>query len=80
MRLAVSPDYPPSNSAIQNINHLQLAGVLDEQTVKLLNQLRMLRNRIVHGDLEQLSIPHADALQYADLAQQVTAKLAGLNR
>jgi hypothetical protein len=80
MRLAVSPDYPPSNSAIQNIRHLQHAGAVDKETVTVLEQMRRLRNRTVHGDLEQASLSREDAVQYSRLAQQLIAKLRDLRR
>ena len=73
MRLAVSSDFPPSSSAVQNIRHLQHAGTIDEATVEVLQRMRRLRNRTVHGDLEETAITLDDALEYSQLAQSVIA-------
>ena len=80
MRLAVSPDFPPNNSPIQNIRHLQHAGVLDADTVAVLEQMRRLRNRTVHGDLERAQLSREDALEYSRLAQGIISKLRALRR
>lgn len=80
MRLAVSPDYPPENSSIQNIRHLQHAGAIDVDTVGILERMHRLRNRIVHGDLEGTPVSYDDALEYSGLAQNIITTLRGLKR
>ncbi len=80
MRLAVSPDYPPYNSALQNMRHLRNAGILDKKMYSLLERTRHLRNNAIHGPSGASSITTNEAVEYVHLARSIVEKLKNLER
>src|SRR5205823_1409180 len=49
-RLAITPDNPSYNSVLRNIRLLRENNYIDEDTEKILEGLRILRNKVVHGE------------------------------
>jgi hypothetical protein len=47
-RTGVSPDYPPHNSAVQNIEFLRNAKIFGPKMVLALENARRIRNRVAH--------------------------------
>lgn len=80
MRLAISPDYPPYNSTIKNIQLLHEDGVIDDATVKLLDRMRRLRNVAVHRAESRWSISPDEAREFIALAQGIVEKVEQLKR
>jgi hypothetical protein len=79
-RIAVSPDYPPYNSPLKNIQLLKDAGTIDLDTLKSLNELREIRNKAVHGHLSDVNVTYLEAIKYYDLSKKVTRILRNINR
>lgn len=77
MRLGVSPDYPPHNSAAKNAVLLQDQGLIDAQTVELLKSMRSLRNAAVHSAGTQ-AISSQQAMEFLGLAGGLVEKIDGL--
>lgn len=67
-RLAISPDSPSHRSPIHNIEMLKKAGRLSRKHESLLQELRMLRNKVTHERDAMLSVSEAQALNYATAA------------
>lgn len=63
-RLAISPDYPPYNSPLKNINLLKEVGLIDLETEKIFGELREMRNKAVHGQISDKIITYFDAIKY----------------
>lgn len=80
MRLAISPDYPPNNSALLNIQYLRDYGGLDDETFKALNRMRQIRNEAVHGKYSNSNISTEEALEYSQLAINMVKKLESITR
>jgi hypothetical protein len=80
MRLAISPDYPPHNSALKNAEMLREQNAIDERTFELLNRMRMLRNLAVHGARNRVPITGEEAVEFLALARGVVEKLQALRR
>jgi len=79
-RLAVSPDYPPYNSAVQNLRLLRDYGGLDENTYAVLDRMRQLRNRAVHGRMHPAAVSPHEAAEFGRFAQNVIRRLRDLKR
>ena len=79
VRLAISPDYPPHNSALKNMECLREYGDMDNETYEALNRMRILRNETVHGRYNEKSITSMEALEYFGLAQKMVAKLESIS-
>jgi hypothetical protein len=81
MRLAISPDYPPYNSPLKNIELLQETGYIDSQTKRLLDRMRNLRNAAVHPvGRHSFQVNSADAREFVSLTHSVVAKLKAISR
>jgi hypothetical protein len=77
MRLNISPDYPANNSALQNIQLLKAANLINEEMYDILNRLRMLRNAAVHTMYDP-SLTIAEAEDYATIAEKAVRVLSSL--
>lgn len=79
-RLAISPDYPPYNSALKNINLLKDNKYIDTITYELLNEFRHLRNKVTHahGDGEQITFK--EAVKYYELSIKLINQLKDIRR
>ncbi|MCK5706220.1 MAG: hypothetical protein KAI43_01110 [Candidatus Aureabacteria bacterium] len=80
MRLAISPDYPPRNSSLKNLELLRKYASLDNDTSHVLNKMRMMRNEAAHGKYENGSISTNEALEYASLARKMVFRLNKISR
>jgi hypothetical protein len=80
MRLAISPDYPPHNSAFKNADLLKQQNAIDQGTFVLLSRMRNLRNMAVHGGHGASPVTTDDAIEFLDLARAVVGKLQTLRR
>ncbi len=80
MRLAISPDYPPYNSAIKNTQLLHKEGYLDADNCGLLERMRRLRNAAAHPSREITEISADDARKFVALTEAITDKIKSLNR
>ena len=78
-RLAISPDFPPYNSAIKNAEILKEEEAIDQPTFDLLNRMRNLRNMAVHGG-HGTSIRADEAAEFLALAKGIVEKLRTLRR
>jgi hypothetical protein len=67
-RLAISPESPSYRSPLHNIESLERAGRLSKTHKRLLNEMRMLRNKVAHEQNAILSISSNQALDYAKTA------------
>ncbi len=79
-RLAISPDYPPSNSAMKNAALLHEQGSIDTPTLDVLNRMRNLRNMAVHGGWDAMGVSGDEAREFIALARGVVEKLKALQR
>lgn len=77
-RLAISPDYPPYNSAMKNTALLHEQGSIDTPTLDVLNRMRNLRNKAVHGRLDAMGVSGDQAREFIALARTVVEKLKTL--
>lgn len=80
MRLAISPDYPPHNSALRNARLLLDQRAIDENTLDILNRMRNLRNVAVHGGAGPTGVSPDEAREFIALARGVVEKLRRLHR
>ena len=80
MRLAVSPDYPPHNTPVRNIQILREHGLIDHSTYDLLNRMRNLRNIAVHGHGGAGPVTADEAREFFALAGGVVERLKSLKR
>lgn len=67
-RLAISSESPSYRSPMHNIESLEQAGRLSKSHKQLLNEMRMLRNKVAHEQSAILSISSNHALDYAKTA------------
>lgn len=80
MRLAISPDYPLHNSPLKNLRLLKENNLIDTETEKATNELRMLRNKAAHVTKDEEKITTVEALKYYNIAQKVVIILKSLSR
>ena len=80
MRLAISPDYPPYNSAVKNIQLLHEQGYFDADSRGLLERMRRLRNAAAHPSRGITEISANDARKFVALTEAITDKIKSLNR
>ena len=80
MRLAISPDYPPYNSAIKNIQLLHEQGYLDADNRGLLERMRRLRNAAAHPSRGITEISADDARKFVALTEAITDRIKSLKR
>ena len=67
-RLAISPDSPSYRSPMHNIDMLAKHGRLSKTHQKLLQEMRILRNKVAHEQESMLSISLDQAMNYAETA------------
>lgn len=79
-RLAISPESPSYRSPMHNIEMLTKYGGLSQSHSKLLHEMRMLRNKVVHERESIISITQDQALNYAQAAIDMTNYLENLKR
>lgn len=79
IRMALSPDYPPYNSALKNAELLKEQGRIDIRTFDLLKRMRMLRNTVIHGG-NRVAVTVYEATEFVALARGVVEKLDALSR
>jgi hypothetical protein len=77
MRLKVSPDYPPGNSALQNSQLLLAAKAITQEMYDVLTRLRIIRNKAVHS-MHDTSITIAEADDYSVIAEKAIKVLSAL--
>jgi uncharacterized protein YutE (UPF0331/DUF86 family) len=81
MRLAISPDYPPHNSALKNAELLRDQKAIDEGTFDLLKRMRNLRNMAVHGGAHATrNVTTDEAIEFLALARGIVERLRGARR
>ena len=80
MRLGISPDYPPYNVPVKNIELLYKQGHLDADSRTLLDQMRRLRNAAVHPSRGITKISTDDAREFIALTEAITDRLKSLDR
>jgi hypothetical protein len=79
-RLAISPEPPSYRAPMHNIEMLTKYGGLAKSHASLLNEMRMLRNKVAHERDSMLSITHEQALNYANVAIDMIHHLENLKR
>jgi len=79
-RLAISPETPSYRSPMHNIEMLTKYGGLSTNHVNLLQEMRILRNRVAHERDSMLSITQEQALNYANVAIDMIQHLEQLKR
>jgi uncharacterized protein YutE (UPF0331/DUF86 family) len=80
MRLAISPDYPPYNSALKNAQLLKEENAIDEGTVELLSRMRTLRNMAMPPSSWHGYITTGEAIEFLALARGVVERLQAARR
>lgn len=79
-RLSISPDYPPYNSALKNINLLKENRYIDTATYELITEFRVLRNKSAHLHNDGEKIKYLEAVKYYELAIKITKTLREIKR
>lgn len=79
MRLAISPNFPPHNSAMKNAELLKEQNAIDQRTFELLNRMRNLRNMAVHGAGTR-GITTDEAIEFLAIARGVVERLREVRR
>ncbi len=79
-RLAISPDYPPYNSSLKNIELLKDNNLIDNETINAIEEMRKLRNIAAHAVDYEKKITSTEAIKYYGIAQEVVIILQSLNR
>jgi hypothetical protein len=79
-RLAISPDPPSYRSPMHNIELLSKYGELPESHTNLLQDMRILRNKVAHERDAILSITQEEALNYVNVAIEMIHQLEQFKR
>jgi hypothetical protein len=79
-RLAISPEPPSYRSPMHNIEILTKFGGLSKPHANLLQEMRMLRNKVAHEKNAMQSITQDQALNYANVAIDMIQHLERLER
>lgn len=79
-RLAISVDNPIYNSVLRNIVMLRENNYISEDTEKILEGLRILRNKVVRGEAKEEEITYIQVMEYAQLAKRMIKLLAVIRR
>lgn len=80
MRMAISPDPPSYRSPMHNIDMLTKFGGLATRYSNLLNNMRILRNKVAHDRNSMISITKEQALNYINAARDVIQYLENMAR
>ncbi len=79
-RLAISPEPPSYRSPMHNVEMLIKYSGLNKKYEHLLQEMRMLRNKVAHERDSLLSITQKQALSYANAAIDMIQYLENLQR
>lgn len=79
-RLAISPEPPRYRSVIHNIEQLQQYADLPREVIHTINEMRTLRNRVAHGDIQRIILSPESSMSYAETAIRLTQYLNNLRR
>lgn len=79
-RLGISMGEQQYIASAKIINHLHARGYLDDDTHRLLDRMRNLRNFAVHTPREQIHIPPQEVHEYIALSQGIIEKLKDLRK
>ena len=79
-RLAISPDAPSSRSVTHNLNCLREYTKADLNITSTINDMRVLRNKIAHGDMGMYKISVEQALDYGRISEKIIGALQRLKR
>ena len=80
MRLAISPHYPPHNSALRNVQLLLDQKSIDHETFDVLTRMRNLRNIAVHGRGGVSGVSSDEAREFIALVRGIVEKVRRLRR
>jgi len=79
-RLAISPESPSYRSPMHNIEMLTKYSGLSKDHVNLIQEMRILRNKVAHERDSILSITQDQAFNYASVAIDMIQNLENLKR
>ncbi len=79
-RLAISAESPSYRSPLHNIDMLHNFSDLNKDSIRLLNEMRMLRNKVSHEHETLKKITEGQAQEYAHTAFKMINLLNGLKR
>jgi len=80
VRLAISPESPSYRSPMHNLEMLRNQGKLSPVQADLVNEMRVLRNRIAHEHKSMVSVSQKHARNYAETAIELVEFLNRLYR
>lgn len=70
-RLAISAESPAYRSPLHNIDALEKGSKLSKEQIKLIHEMRMLRNKVAHEDQTRLNISETQARDYATASTEI---------
>lgn len=73
-RSSISPDYPPHNSTLKNLELLKENNLIENDSFELINSLRRFRNETIHAH-GKIRLSTNDAIEYARIAETLSKKL-----
>ena len=79
-RMAISPESPSYRSPLHNIEMLEKHADLPKGHVSLLNEMRILRNKVAHQHDAIISVSQEHARNYANTAIEMTHFLNQMKR
>lgn len=79
-KLAISPDNPPHNSVLKNLQLLKEQGYLDKETYETLVSMRKLRNEVAHVSQSKIKVTIHEAIEYGKLSEALSKKLKSIAR
>ncbi len=79
-RLAISPEPPSYRSPMHNMEVLSKYSGISKNNVNLIQEMRLLRNKVAHERDSMLSITPSQALDYANIAIELIQFLEHLKR
>jgi hypothetical protein len=80
MRMSISPDPPSYRSPMHCLEMLTKHGGLTSRYSNLLNDMRILRNKVTHDQNSMISTTKEQALNYAHAAKDVIQHIENLGR
>jgi hypothetical protein len=79
-RTAISPDYPPHNSIVKNLDLLLQNELIKPSTYHLLGELRSIRNKVVHTHPEIVNLDAVAAIDFGNMAKIARRALKQIDR
>ena len=79
-RLAISSEPPSYRSPLHNIDVLEKHSKLSKDQIRLLNEMRMLRNKVAHEDGTRLNVTENQARTYANTSLEIIESLNKIKR